>query len=177
MRPDALLLALALTSVASAKPKLSLELWGSRSRIVYEYHEILPLLKELQSQAKPGLVLSERDFEKATVDDWPASRLVFTLKREPWLKLSQKEPRWRHFRLLIDQEPLFGGLVYEEMGAAALRFPVVHFGAKDLQRQLKLGAVQGAFAGFDVQAEDRVRISPPSFREWFDGFQRATSRE
>ena len=51
------------------------------------------------------------------------------------------------FSVALDAPICFRGMMSPEIGAAALRLPMMHYDPKRHTRRLKLGACQGAFYG------------------------------
>jgi hypothetical protein len=144
-----------------------IEILSARVDTIYEYAEleaeILTLPPDLQ------LSLTDADFTRAAFGPAPAARIGFVLSPEAEAAYGEmlESPPYRHpFRLSCDGQPLFVGITYDLIGAAAIGTPVLHPVRTEEALELRLGAIQGAWllSDLNVEVEARERIDRPELR-------------
>ncbi len=144
---------------------------------IYEYPE---LQHELSSIPQDVLVsFTDADIAWAAAEPSPASRIEMHMTPEASSAHGAAlEGAGLHpFRVSCDGQELFVGVIYEMIGAAAIKTPVLHV-ARDAENSvvLSLGAVQGAWLmGGLASPESKERIDRPELRAAF--CQRGVLRE
>jgi len=116
--------------------------------------------------------LTDADIDWAAAEPAPASRLeLHTAAQASGGATELEEARERPFRVSCGGKSLFVGVVYEEIGAAALKVPVLHIAPDaDGSLRLRIGAWQGAWilpATGLGSVEQRERIDRPELRAVF----------
>ena len=168
-----LLLGLALIRPVLPKKEASLRLEFRKLGIgvCYDYEPFLQRYQELEAKANasPVLELCESDIESVRSDPQPTSRWIFQLTasaKERFESVALNRQQADVFTLSLNGKILFQGMMYEEIGAAAVGFPVMHYNSRRYPGQLRLGACQGAFFGTRPEPTARQRISPPELVEF-----------
>jgi hypothetical protein len=143
----------------------------------YEYSDLLPMLQGLDP-AQAVLNFSEDDIDEYRVDAERPGKAVFELTRaasdrmrslvrpgESLQDVCGEGP----FTISLDGRMVYGGLCYFVGGAAALRHPVLHVEEVDGRVELRVGDVQGRWAGFMAGDEEaQRRVSPPELTTLFE---------
>ncbi len=81
------------------------------------------------------------------------------------------------FAVSLDGRRLYLGQCYLRMGAAALRYPVMHVEDEDGRVRLRIGDVQGRWAaGVAGGPEETSRMDPPELRALFAGLGKLVER-
>jgi hypothetical protein len=143
----------------------------------YEYADLLPVLQGL-GPALAVLTFGENDIDEYRVDAERPGKAVFVLTNaasdhmrslvrpgETLQDVCGEGP----FTVILDGRMLYGGLCYFVGGAAALRHPVLHVEEVEGRVELRVGDVQGRWAGF--MAGDMVaqrRVAPPELTLLFE---------
>ncbi len=93
--------------------------------------------------------LRDPDVTSAAVAESPASRLELHLSAQASATAAALTQAYLHpFRVSCDEESLFVGVVYSQVGAAAIETPVLHVSqSADESLVLRLGAWEGAWQG------------------------------
>jgi hypothetical protein len=115
--------------------------------------------------------LTDADIDWAAAEPAPASRIELHTAARMSGGAELEDARQRPFRVSCGGKGLFVGIVYDEIGAAALEVPVLHITLDaDDSLRLRIGAWQGAWllSGTDLgTVEQRERIDRPELRAVF----------
>ena len=143
----------------------------------YTYSEIWPTLREIDLGAAL-LVLSQADFQAY---DWTHHELWLrpdTVDRLQAAGLSDlfRDAADHAFVVTLEGRRLYGGLIYYEGGAAAIRFPVIH-ALGERRSILRIRPALGAGSGFNdpLFAPMMQRIAAPELEAWLQAQQLLTA--
>lgn len=139
--------------------------------ILKDYASLEPRVSELDGE----LLVSLRDADvvAAAIEEPLAKRLELELSAQASSAAQALlEAHLNAVRVSCDGQPLFVGVVYPELGAAAIETPVLHVserasGDDDARLVLRLGAWEGAWMGLDVHGggeEFKARLDRPELR-------------
>jgi hypothetical protein len=158
-----------------SSPKLEICLHNHLGGYGYTYAELLE--RSRSDENTPCVAaISESDIVKYRVSEKPSGRVELLLTAQASSRIARKrEGMYKDvceeglFTVTLNGKSLFRGQCYTWMGAAALRYPVMHIDLKDDGTvALRIGAQQGQWMG--MQATDGAaieRIDPPELRELF----------
>jgi hypothetical protein len=144
------------TSPATSS-KFRLEFATTRLNVFYTYDELVRRAPDSEFSA-PAAVVTNADV--VSVQTPAPGELMIVLTAEAAERVaSLAKSEMRPYRVLLDNKPVLLGATYTEIGAAALRFPVLHYraaGARPDQNQptLRLLCEQG----FGCSPETAKRI-------------------
>jgi hypothetical protein len=180
----------ALLSVIAGKPVMSQQAGGGDGKnpqrfeiclrhhlggYGYTYAELLERSRSDESSACVAL-LTERDIVKYRVSEKPSGRVELLLTAQASSRIARKgEGMYKDvceeglFTVSLEGKSMYRGQCYVRIGAAALRYPVMHIEpVGDEVMALRIGSQQGEWAGMKSRDSAAIeRIDPPELRELF----------
>jgi hypothetical protein len=141
----------------------------------YTYAELLERSRSEETTACVA-VFTERDILKYRMSEKPSGRVELQLTAEASSRIARKrEGIYKDvceeglFTITLDGKSLYRGQCYLRIGAAALRYPVMHIeSGNDGTMALRIGSYQGVWAGMQAPDSSAIeRIDPPQLREFF----------
>ncbi len=95
----------------------------------YEYHEVWPIIKELDSKNNIAEI-SEKDIKEY---NWSTQEITLTTSASERLNSKISEESWFQIRVLkavfiviVDGQPMYGGVFIEKESQAGINFPVIY---------------------------------------------------
>ena len=156
-------------AIRDVKPETEcvLDVFAEYLNVTYEYADLETKIASLSKDI--AVSVTDADVKSAEADPPPARRIQLNLKPEASSRLGPMlvDLRMHPFRLSCGGQRLLVGVVYDEIGAAAIRTPVLHLEKKaDGSVALRLGAWQGAWMGFPSFSDSAVqeRLDRPELR-------------
>jgi hypothetical protein len=132
----------------------------------YEYEALQRAIAKLSGEVV--LSISDADVVWAAVEPPSAARFELHLGPQASAAVAAIASAFNQpFRLSCDERALFVGVIYPEIGAAALDVPVLHIVESESGRLvLRLGGWQGAWLGLEFLGSQpsRERIDRPELR-------------
>jgi hypothetical protein len=164
-------------------PRLSICLRRGIGISGYEYAE---LQRRIQAQPPSACAVSfsERDVDAYRVEQPAAGRVEVVLTERASAGARRRSSPGQvadalclegPFVVALDGRELYVGQCYGRMGAAALRYPVMHIEEEEGRVLLRVGEVQGRWAGVRGDAATRRRMDPPALRALFESLGKLES--